>query len=161
MDQHLARKGSPLLMGVLFLAVPSLVSGCSRTTESEKKMLKAVGGFDLDKIKEIVEADPSVVNVEGEFGKRPLHFAARASRDKALEYLLSKGAEVDARDWDKKTPLHHGARSGKKEVVEILLKHGADPNAEARQGLKPADIAEEYGHTEVAEMLRAAEKSAE
>ncbi len=45
------------------------------------------------------------------------------------EFLLGKGADVDARNWDDVTPLHQAVRARNLAVVEVLLKRGADVNA--------------------------------
>jgi ankyrin repeat protein len=51
----------------------------------------------LDRLRELLEADPSLVHARGGDGCRPLHFARSAE---AMDLLLSLGADIDARDVD-------------------------------------------------------------
>lgn len=51
--------------------------------------------------------------------------------------LVSRGADVNARDKDGDTALHVAARSGKPGAVEALLAAGADVNAKGQYGRTP------------------------
>jgi ankyrin repeat protein len=51
----------------------------------------------LDGLRELLDADPSLVHSRGGDGCLPLHFATSAE---AIDLLLSRGAEIDARDVD-------------------------------------------------------------
>jgi ankyrin repeat protein len=70
-----------------------------------------------------------------------------------LEYLLSRGADVDARDESGLTPLYHAAFRGDNENVQVLLLHGADVNSEHHLLGTPIAVAALRGHLEVVEML--------
>ncbi len=59
----------------------------------------------------------------------PLHQAAGAALTPVAELLLSRGAEVNARDKSGATPLHKAVTSGNKSIVEFLISKGADVNA--------------------------------
>jgi len=51
----------------------------------------------MDKLQEIVTADPSAVHARGGDGQTPLHFASTVE---VAEFLLARGADIDARDID-------------------------------------------------------------
>jgi ankyrin repeat protein len=51
----------------------------------------------MEKLRELVTADPSVVHARGGDGQLPLHFASTVE---VAEFLLEHGAEIDARDVD-------------------------------------------------------------
>ena len=51
----------------------------------------------MSTLRELVAADPSVVHGRGGDGQMPLHFASTVE---VAEFLLSQGAEIDARDID-------------------------------------------------------------
>jgi ankyrin repeat protein len=58
-----------------------------------------------DRVKELIDADPSLVNAKGGDGKRPLHYARTVE---IAEFLLDRGAEIDALDDDhSSTPAQH------------------------------------------------------
>lgn len=51
----------------------------------------------LDKVKEMVAADPELVNAKGGDGQRPLHYATTT---RIMDILLENGADINARDVD-------------------------------------------------------------
>lgn len=59
-----------------------------------------------------------------------LHNAAAVGNKEAAEFLVAKGADVEARDggYDL-TPLHVAASCGHKEIAALLIASGADVNA--------------------------------
>lgn len=58
-----------------------------------------------DRVKELIDAAPALINAKGGDGKRPLHYARTAE---IAEYLLERGAEIDALDDDhSSTPIQH------------------------------------------------------
>jgi len=73
------------------------------------------------------------VNARDGVESTPLHFAARYADKQTVELLLSKGADVNAKNRKKgRTPLFEAMTSpaeGRKEVVEILVAKGAKVSA--------------------------------
>src|SRR5579863_3912905 len=58
--------------------------------------------------KELIAADPQLVQARGGDGQTPLHFAAKVE---IAEYLLAQGADIDARDIDhESTPAQYMLR---------------------------------------------------
>jgi ankyrin repeat protein len=55
--------------------------------------------------------------------------------------LLTRGAEVNARNAYGWTPLHIAAVGGDPAVVALLLRHGADVHAQSHIGTTPLDSA--------------------
>ena len=112
------------------------------------------------------------VNVRlGENGETPLHLAAEKGDTRMIDFLVSHGADMNARtnpniapifyaeltgsainngSW---TPLHIAAIEGKKEAVDLLLKKGADINAKSNLGWTPLNLAMALGKTEVVKSL--------
>ena len=75
-----------------------------------------------DRVRELVEGDPTLVRARGGDGKTPLHCAA--SLDIA-RYLVDRGADVDARCVDHySTPAQYLVRDHP-EIVRLLLERGA------------------------------------
>jgi ankyrin repeat protein len=69
------------------------------------------------------------------------------------ELLISKGAEVNAKDnWDR-TPLHRAVHSSK-DMVELLIARGADVNVRNREDRTPLWYAKYMDYTEIVELLR-------
>uniref|UniRef100_A0A0G4F1M3 Uncharacterized protein n=1 Tax=Chromera velia CCMP2878 TaxID=1169474 RepID=A0A0G4F1M3_9ALVE len=93
----------------------------------------------------------------------PLHLMAMARRPDAVEFLLSKGANVDIRrgggDFESDTPLHDavsGSADGgdsQGRVVEILLEHGADLNAAGFEGYTAIHYAALFKNPNIVKLL--------
>ena len=94
-----------------------------------------------------------------ESGYTPLHLAAAYGHPKIAQYLLSRGAQVDAREEESTpryyTALHLAAREHNPEVAQVLLKHGADPNAQDVEGYTPLHVAARYNSAQTAQVLLA------
>lgn len=69
------------------------------------------------------------------------------------EFLLSKGADVGARDLEGRTALHVSAWQGHAEMVELLLNHAADVNAVDNDYRTALQSAAWQGHVSVVRLL--------
>ena len=84
------------------------------------RLCDAASAGDLDTLKLILDhsVDPNV----GDYDARtPLHLAAAEGQDKAVQYLIAKGADVNAKDRWGATPLQDAVQSGHLQVAEQLL----------------------------------------
>ncbi|XP_035406466.1 ankyrin repeat and SAM domain-containing protein 6 isoform X2 [Cygnus atratus] len=98
-----------------------------------------LGNFQL--VKEIVDEDPSQVNITNVDGASPLMIAAVTGQLPLVQLLVEKNAEVDKQDnvhgW---TALMQATYHGNKEVVKYLLNQGADVNLRAKNGYTAFDL---------------------
>ena len=95
----------------------------------------------------------------GELGPRlveAMHEAVNQGHRAACEWLLARGADVDAINSFAWTALHLAAYGGRAELVELLLARGADPRRPCGQGRTAASWAEEAGHERLAQRLQQA-----
>lgn len=76
-------------------------------------------------------------------GATPLHLAVLADQCEMVDFLVEKGANVNARqkNEDGGTPLHWAAFLGRIEVARRLIEAGADVNAEDNRERTPLDVA--------------------
>lgn len=70
----------------------------------------------------------------------PLHIACKNGHNEIVSYLLQKGADVNARDWNGDTALHASVSQRHVPTVALLLEHGADPRKENDDGETPLDL---------------------
>jgi hypothetical protein len=82
-----------------------------------------------------------------------LGFAAAANRT-AMEFLLDRGADVNAAAAQGiGTALHQAANSGRTEAIELLVERGADVNAVTSEGRTALHLAARSGRVEVLKLL--------
>jgi ankyrin repeat protein len=86
-------------------------------------------------------------------GWTPLHYAASGPEPKVVEFLLARGAALEARSPNGSTPLMMAARYGSETSVDLLLARGADPRVRNDQGLDAAAFARADGRDKLAARL--------
>ena len=76
----------------------------------------------FDRLRELVDADPSLVRARGGDGKTPLHCARTVE---IAQYLIDRGADIDARDVDHESrPAQYLVRDAP-DVARLLVSRGA------------------------------------
>jgi glyoxylase-like metal-dependent hydrolase (beta-lactamase superfamily II) len=132
-----------------------LVLGLWTAAAGAQDLLDAVKAGDLDKVRLIVERDPRIVNVPNQNGETIL-FAAivPGRRAEIVEYLISKGANVNQMNNFHMAPLHLACRRLPLEIVRLLVEHGADVNAVSKYQGRPLDMAYERGDEPVIAYLK-------
>jgi ankyrin repeat protein len=76
----------------------------------------------VDELRELISANPSLVNAPGGDGKRPLHFARNIE---IAKFLLDHGAEIDAKDIDHESTAAQYLIADHQDVVRYLIERGA------------------------------------
>ncbi|CAF2178024.1 unnamed protein product [Rotaria magnacalcarata] len=151
----------------LDLASSSIVQQLLMTYENEKviltpnvtdlqlQLLEASKSGDVDVVKRVLTFNPSLVNCRDAQGRNstPLHFAAGYNRLQVVEYLLSAGADVTARDKGGLVPLHNSCSYGHLEVTALLLKHGASPQVTDLWKVTPLHESAAKGKFEICKLL--------
>lgn len=85
--------------------------------------------------------------------RRPLHLALSVHNYDMMEFLLQKGADVDASDGCKITPLQLACFMGDEPAVEILLSAGASVTLTDSVGRTAFHRAVEAQHYDIADLL--------
>ena len=96
-------------------------------------------------------------------GATPLHLAVFADQAEIAEFLIDRGANLNARAGDEHggTPLHWAAVLGRVRMAKRLMDAGADVNAPDNHGYTPLDAtnydpgSRKPAKLEIAKMLRA------
>jgi ankyrin repeat protein/beta-lactamase regulating signal transducer with metallopeptidase domain len=109
---------------------------------------------DLTKVNSFIEKGISI-NVQDGYWLTPLHAAAGAGQREVSEFLISKGALVnaDAVSEGPGTPLHYATDGGSKEVTKLLISKGALINARNKNGETPLHLASKKGYSDLAKLI--------
>lgn len=83
----------------------------------------------------------------------PLHYAATGPESAAVQVLLDRGAQIDARATNGNTPLMMAARYGSEASVTLLLERGADIHLRNDRDQTAVDFARTAGRDLLAKLL--------
>ena len=72
------------------------------------------------------------INIGNNKGRTPLHFAVENNDIKTINFLLSKGANIEAEDNQGWTPLYLASFTYKKEAYQFLAYKGANRNVKPK-----------------------------
>ena len=117
-----------------------------------------------DRLRELLDADPSLVNAYGDDGFHPVGLASFFGNVDAARLLYERGADANqiARNEHIQTAaIHAAAASGdtgqdeatRYELVELALEHGADPNLPQGGGFRAIDAARQNGDERIEQLL--------
>ncbi|MDY0008772.1 MAG: ankyrin repeat domain-containing protein [Bdellovibrionales bacterium] len=107
-------------------------------TEADRRALsQAAWAQDTETVRSIITHCPQAVNGATDDGLTPLHCAAIGMNDSQMEWLVAKGAAIDARDREGNTPLHYAAQAHFAAGTDFLVQSGAEIDARNHKGETP------------------------
>jgi uncharacterized protein len=115
-----------------------------------------------DRLRELLDADLSLVNAYGDDGFHPVGLASFFGHLDAARLLYERGADANqlARNEHIQTAAIHAATASegkdeakRYELVKLALEHGADPNLPQGGGFRAIDAARQNGDTRVEQLL--------
>src|SRR5215475_5547317 len=114
-----------------------------------EEMLQASQRGDVDRVRQLLSLDSTLVNAKGAYDKTPLHWAAEKNNREFAELLVANGADINAEVTWGMTPLQWAANMGSRDVAEVLLAHGARPqlNMWCAAGLGMLDVVQSFWDT--------------
>ncbi|XP_007894883.1 poly [ADP-ribose] polymerase tankyrase-2 isoform X1 [Callorhinchus milii] len=128
--------------------IQDLLSGDAALLDAAKKGC-------LARVKKL--CTPDNVNCRDTQGRHstPLHLAAGYNNLEVAEYLLQRGADVNAQDKGGLIPLHNAASYGHVDVAALLIKYIACVNATDKWAFTPLHEAAQKGRTQLCALLLA------
>jgi ankyrin repeat protein len=129
-----------------------------RETNPELDVYEAAALGDVDRVRELVHADPRLANSHAPDGFHALGLAAFFGQPEVVRFLLGHGADVDrvARNEQiQTTALQAAAATREFESARLLLDAGADPNRTQPGGFTALHAAAANGDEPLAGLLLA------
>lgn len=93
--------------------------------------------------------DDTITHYEG----RLIHLLAKSKRLDLLEFIISKGADIESRDSLKETALNTAVCNNNLEMVKALVAHGANVNTNNCQDMTPIKFAARESNYEMVKFL--------
>lgn len=128
-SRRVALLGALLLLGILFLSYQQVRNSDSPLTDSSEEehfvLVQAAANCDFEAAQAL---DPASIdpNEKDEIGDSALTWAVRKDCLPMVNFLIEKGADVNAAGSDGKTPLQWANESGFRDVENLLLHFGAE-----------------------------------
>ena len=115
-----------------------------------------------DRLRVLLDEDPTLANAFGVDGFHPLGLASFFAHVEAARLLLDRGADVNALSTNEnvQTAAIHAAAAAQRideatryELVRLALEYGADPNLRQGGGFRAIDAARQNGDSRVEQLL--------
>ncbi|CAE7521683.1 secG [Symbiodinium natans] len=105
-------------------------------------------------LKPLLDKYPDLANDVSTGGATPLHMCGMGRDNQhATEYLIRRGAKVEALDTYGMTPLHRMASNNLPVGARALLEAGADPHGKGQARASPMEVAQDARAKEVMSVL--------
>lgn len=148
--------------GIILRQLQRRKKGCEEHLEAERSNFKrieflwAIKRGHLQLVRGML--DSPVFNIDVNQRDRhtdepPLIEAARSGNLEIVQYLLDRGAHVDAVDRDACSALTHACIRNQPEVVRLLLSVGADANRVSKKTCTPLMYATSHSNSELTKVL--------
>ncbi|GBM98995.1 Ankyrin-3 [Araneus ventricosus] len=145
-------RGNEDIVGYLLSKNPK--NGASNPKYDHYPLHTAVLFGHLNTIKKLIEElDKKEIDAKNKKSVTPLYIAADLDQCEIAKFLLSKGADPNAKSGGVNVPLHMAAVKGYSEMVKILLKEGADCSITDAHGTSSIEFAIRLKHPDIVKIL--------
>ncbi|KAK0510123.1 hypothetical protein JMJ35_007517 [Cladonia borealis] len=125
---------SPRMIPMDYTPIPS--KSCTQNETASREFLEAVNRKDITCMKSLLDSDlkPDIEysNPDNDKRRTPLLLAVQLGHIEMVKFLLSRDAQIEAKDESGTTPLMTAASLGKVDIMKELVLQGADVQARNR-----------------------------
>lgn len=100
-----------------------------------EQLLDAAEEGNIERVKELLEANADLIRYKDADGYTALHRACYEHHVEVASILISHGCEIDAACLQGWTPLHSASHWNAFRCVRVLLENGANVNAQTEGGI--------------------------
>jgi ankyrin repeat protein len=128
----------------------------SLLTPGTETVFEAAALGRLERLEELLGAEPELARSYSPDGFTPLHLACFSGGAETARLLVERGADLEAlarSDFARVRPLGTAAFSGDRAAAAVLLEAGADPNGRGEEGFTPLHSAAQNGDDELVRLL--------
>jgi len=122
-------------------------------SKDQNEIFDACRQGNVEKIKELYEENPDIINAEDYKGFTPLILASYNDQPLAVDFLLEKGVVIDPPNGTANSALMGVCFKGYTDIAAKLLDAGAEVNQVNSNGATALTFAATFGHLAIAEML--------
>jgi ankyrin repeat protein len=145
----IVRKSLWILLAAASLSAPA----AAQYVSDAEPFIEAVTKRDGDKVYDLLDKRPLIVNSRNGKGETALNIAIARSDDSWTRFLLGRKANPNLQDGKGDTPLITAARVGYADAVELLLSMGAKVDMTNRMGETPLIVAVQQRELAVVKLL--------
>ena len=133
-----------LVILILFLFVVTLLGS---------DIHDAIQKGDVAQVKTLISNNKELIQMKSDKGQTPLHLAVQTGGQEIVEFLISQGADINARDSEGNTPLLTALACKKADTARFLIAKGADVKIRNAQDEPPVILALMHGLSELVEPI--------
>ncbi len=111
---------------ILVVAAIVIISAVLFAGPSDDALKAAFEKGDTDAVLKLMAAEPSLLKADLGGGATPLHAAVKRGLEPVFDYILSKGADVNAKDGRGMTPAWYAVTQKRPALLRKLIARGAD-----------------------------------
>src|SRR5437660_7326379 len=151
-----AKDGTSVILFALYRGQRNIAEAIT-AKKTELDIFEASTLGKLDRAKSLIDRNPSLASAYSPDGFALVALAAYLGQKETTEYLISKGADVNAvaRNTTGFTALTGAVANNHTEIAKLLVKRGAQVNYRYEGGFSPLMGASETGNLELVNFLLA------
>ena len=107
----------------------------------EKEILWAAVNGHVDLVRNLLDSNPGLAQVQDHDGYTPLHRACYENHVEIAKLLLCNGANISSQTNESWQPLHSASKWHSNQCILLLLDWGANVNALTKGGFTPLHLA--------------------